>query len=128
MIFVRRERLLIKAAQNHSNSERGRIAGEWSAQPKYAGDDHEKDFARTCCRHIGYSFPFSGGACRIAMTIPTSSVLGGSSSGAFLKPHRLRGHRGCGRWLTENTRTERRRMDTRQHATPPCRHLLGAGT
>src|SRR5262245_57783734 len=54
------------------------------------------------------------------MTIMTSSVLADSSSGAFLRPHRLWGHRGCGRWLTGSTRTERRRTDMgntgRRHA------------
>jgi hypothetical protein len=63
------------------------------------------------------------------MTITTSSVLTESSSGAFLRPpHRLRGHPGCGRWLTGITRTERLRTDMRQHGRRPCRHSLGAGT
>src|SRR5262249_27317362 len=63
------------------------------------------------------------------MTITTSSVLTDSSSGAFLRPsHRLRGHPGCGRWPTGITRTERLRMDMRQHVTPPCRHSRGADT
>jgi hypothetical protein len=63
------------------------------------------------------------------MTITTSSVLTDLSSGAFLRPlNRLRGHPGCGRWLTGITRTERRRTDMRQHGRPLCRHSLGAGT
>jgi len=49
--------------------------------------------------------------------------------GAFLRPpHPLQGHPGCGRWHTGITRTERSRMDMRQHARPLCRHSLTAGT
>ena len=63
------------------------------------------------------------------MTITMSSVLTESSSGASLRPpHRLSGHPGCGRWLTEITRTERRRTDMRQPGTALCRRSLGAGT
>jgi hypothetical protein len=54
----------------------------------------------------------------------------GIASGAFLRPpHRVQGHSGCGRWLTQITRTERSRMDMRQLARPLCtRFSLGAGT
>src|SRR5262249_27352134 len=53
----------------------------------------------------------------------------GSVTGAFLRPpHRLPGDPGCGPWLRGITRTERPRMDMRQHVTPPCRHSRGAGT
>src|SRR6266566_9737222 len=62
------------------------------------------------------------------MTITTSSVLTEPSSGAFLRPpHRLRGHPGCGRWLTEITRTARPRMATRRRATLLWRHSRRAG-
>jgi hypothetical protein len=48
--------------------------------------------------------------------------------GHIFKATSLRGHSGCGRWLTGITRTERPRTDMRQQGRRPCRHSLRAGT
>jgi hypothetical protein len=72
----------------------------------------------------------------LAPTSPTGSrwrsrllsMIADSSSGVSLRPqHRLRGHRGCGHWLTGSTRTERRRTAMLRRARQQWLHSPRAG-